>query len=431
MRRTVLPLILLILSAIILSVLPSRSEEGKPAVLVATVSGVINPAAAQYLHKAMVRASEMKASALVIELDTPGGLDASMREIVKDILGSRVPVVVYVSPGGARAASAGAFITMASHIAAMAPGTAIGAAHPVSLTEKMDETMAAKAVNDAAAYIRSLAEKRGRNGQWAEDAVRKSVSATETEALEKRVVDLTAPDLPALLKAINGMRVMTADGERVVDTANARIIREEMGLRDRILSLVSDPNVAYILMLLGFYGLFFELTSPGAIFPGVIGAVCLILAFYSFQAIPVNYAGLLLIIVGIVLFILEIKVTSYGLLTIGGVVSLVLGSLMLFDTLPFLKLSLTVIIPSALLTALFFIITIRLAYRAQRSRPVTGSEGLIGLEGRAKTEITPEGGMVFVHGELWFAFSAAPIHKGARIIVREVKGLSVKVEVLQ
>ncbi|MFA5353115.1 MAG: nodulation protein NfeD [Thermodesulfovibrionales bacterium] len=426
--RRLLSFILCFFSTVFLFSFPSYSGEGNP-VVVATVRGVINPVAGQYISKAIESAGRKKAAALVIELDTPGGLDTSMREIVKAILGSRVPVVVYVAPGGAMAASAGVFIAMASHVAAMSPGTAIGAAHPVSVTEKMDKVMAEKATNDAAAYARSLAEKRGRNGQWAEDAVRKSISATETEALGKGIVDLLAPDLKTLLKEIHGRRVVTAGGEQLLDTAGARIIREEMGIRDRLLDLISDPNVAYVLMLLGFYGLFFELTSPGAVFPGVVGAVSLILAFYSFQTIPVNYAGLLLIITGIILFILEVKVTSYGMLTIGGIASLVMGSLMLFDSpAPFLRLSLAVIIPAAVVTALFFGVTIRLAYRAFKRRPVTGIEGLAGLEGKAHTEITPEGGTVFVHGEFWSAFSDSPLPRGAGVVVTEVRGMRLKVD---
>lgn len=403
-------------------------ENKKSEVFVITVNGVINPVAAEYIGKSIKKAAEMNAEALVIELDTPGGLDTSMRSIVKDIIGSSVPVVVYVSPNGARAASAGVFITMAAHIAAMSPGTNIGAAHPVAVGEKMDKVMAEKATNDAAAYIKSIAETRGRNVKWAEDAVRKSVSATETEALKNNIIDLTAKDINALLSGIDGRTVKTSYGDKALKTAGAKIIRHEMGFRHKILNLISDPNVAYILMMLGFYGLFFELTNPGAIFPGVVGGICLVLAFYSFQTLPVNYAGLLLIIIGLILFILEVKVISYGMLTIGGIVSIILGSLMLFESpLPFLKLSLSVIIPAALVTALFFVLTFRLAYKAYKRRPVTGVEGLVGLEGVAKTDITPGGGMVVVHGEFWSAYSDNVIQKDERVVVEDVKGLRVKV----
>jgi membrane-bound serine protease (ClpP class) len=364
----------------------------------------------------------------VIELDTPGGLDTSMRSIVKEIVGSEVPVIVFVAPGGARAASAGVFVTLAAHLAAMAPGTNMGAAHPVGLGGKMDKTMAEKATNDAAAYIRSLAESKGRNAQWAEKAVRESISATETEALKEHVIDLVTRDLPSLLSDIDGRKVQTAFGERTLRTKDAKVVREEIGLRLKILGFISDPNVAYILMLLGFYGLFFELTSPGAIFPGVAGGICLILAFYAFQTLPVNYAGLLLIILAIILFILEVKIVSHGVLTIGGIIAMIIGSLMLFESPgPFVRLSVYLILPAVIATALFFSLTISLALKAHRRKPVTGKEELVGMEGTAKTDISGEGGMVFLHGELWSAFSGEPIAKDDRVVVEEVSGLRIKV----
>lgn len=430
MNRKFIFLALIFISTVLfLSPLLYSAQNKKSEVLVITVNGVINPVASEYIGKSIKKASEMNAEVLIIELDTPGGLDTSMRSIVKDIIGSSVPVVVYISPSGARAASAGVFITMAAHVAAMSPGTNIGAAHPVAVGEKMDKVIAEKATNDAAAYIKSIAESRGRNVKWAEDAVRKSVSVTETEALKNNIIDLIAKDINTLLSEIDGKKTTTAYGDKTLKTAGAKIIRHEMSFRHKILNLISDPNVAYILMMLGFYGLFFELTNPGAIFPGVIGGICLVLAFYSFQTLPVNYAGLLLIIIGLILFILEVKVTSYGMLTIGGIVSMVLGSLMLFESpLPFLKLSLSVIIPAAIVTALFFVLTFRLAYKAYKRKPVTGAEGLIGLEGVAKTDITPGGGMVVVHGEFWSAYSDDVIHKEERVVVEDVKGLRVKVK---
>lgn len=404
-------------------------ETKKPEVLVITINGVINPVAAEYISKSIKRASEANAEALIIELDTPGGLDTSMRIIVKDIIGSSVPVVVYVSPSGARAASAGTFITIAAHIAAMSPGTNIGAAHPVAVGEKMDKTIAEKATNDAAAYIKSIAEQRGRNVKWAEDAVRKSVSATESEALKNNIVDIVAKDINTLLSEIDGRKIKTVYGERELKTTGVNIIRHEMGMRHKILNFISDPTVAYMLMLLGFYGLFFELTNPGSIFPGVFGAMCLILAFYAFQTLPVNYAGLLLIMFGIVLFILEVMVTSYGLLSLGGMVSLIIGSLMLFESpLPALRLSLSIVLPASIITTIFFVITFRLAYRAYKRKPVTGAEGLKGLEGIAKTDITADGGMIVVHGEFWSAYSDDIISKDSRVIVDEVRGLRVKVK---
>jgi membrane-bound serine protease (ClpP class) len=404
-------------------------DDKKNKVMVITVNGIINPVSSEYIHKALKKASEINTEALIIELDTPGGLDTSMRLIVKDILDSPVPVIVYVSPSGARAASAGVFITLAAHIAAMAPGTNIGAAHPVAIGEKMDKAVLEKAVQDAAAYIRSIAELRGRNIKWAEDAVRKSISATETEALKNNVIDIVSKDVNGLLSSLNDRKVKTAYTEKTLKTSTVEIIRYEMGVRQKILNLISDPNVAYILLMLGFYGLFFELTNPGAIFPGVIGGICLILAFYSFQMIPVNYAGILLIIIGIILFILEVKITSYGMLTIGGIISIVFGSLMLFESpAPFLKPSLLIILPIAFVTAIFFFLTFRLAYKAYKRKPVTGIEGLIGLEGIAKTDITNKGGMVIVHGEYWTAYSDEFIKKDDRIIVEDVKGLKLRVK---
>lgn len=404
------------------------SDEPKKEVVVITVNGVINPASAEYITKNIKRANERKVEAFVIELDTPGGLDTSMRDIVKSMISSEVPVIVYVSPSGARAASAGTFITLAAHVAAMAPGTNIGAAHPVAVGEKMDKAIAEKAINDAAAYIKSLAEKSGRNAKWAENAVRKSISATEAEALKENVIDIVSKDLSSLLSSIDGRTVNTVMGDKILRTANAVVTREEMSFRQKVLNFITDPNVAYILMMLGFYGLFFELTNPGAIFPGVLGGICLILAFYSFQTLPVNYAGFLLVLLGIILFILEIKITSYGVLTIGGVISMVIGSLMLFESPgPFMKLSLSLILPVVIITAIFFTVVLGLAYKAFKRKPVTGSEGLVGLEGRANTDIAKDGGMVSLHGELWSANSDEFIPKGEKIIVEAVSGLKIKV----
>lgn len=395
---------------------------------VISVEGVINPVVAEFIESSIDKAVRDKAEVLVIEIDTPGGLDTSMRNIIKKMVSSEVPIVVYVYPSGGRAASAGAFITIAAHVAAMSPGTNIGAAHPVGMGGKIDKTMAEKVENDAVAYIKSLAEKRKRNTRWAEEAVRKSASITEKEALELKVIDLIASDLKVLLKEINGRKVDTVLGEKVLKTAEAQVVRREMGLRYEILKVLSDPNIAYILLLLGFYGIFFELTNPGAIFPGVIGALCLILAFYSFQILPVNYAGLLLILLAIILFILDVKVTSYGLLSIGGIISMVIGSLMLFESAPgFLRVSLAVVLPAAIITALFFTFTLSLAYKAYRRKPVTGVEELIGIEGVAKTDVHKDG-TVFVHGELWRAWSDEPIKEGSSIVVEAVEGLKLKVK---
>jgi len=411
---------------------PANSVDKPKEVMVINVSGVINPVASEFISKSIKKANEKKYEALIIELDTPGGLDTSMRSIVKEIINSEVPIVVYVSPSGSRAASAGVFITLAAHIASMAPGTNIGAAHPVGLGEKMDKVIIEKATNDAAAYIKSLAERRGRNIKWAEDAVRKSISVTEAEALKEKVIDVVSKDLNSLLSDIDGFKVQTVAGERVLKTKNAVVVREEMGVRHKILNLISDPNIAYILMLLGFYGLFFELTNPGSLFPGIIGGICLILAFYSFQTLPVNYAGLLLIILAIILFILEVKIVSHGILTIGGIISMILGSLMLFESSsPFLKLSLFIVLPAVAVTVLFFSVTLGLAFRAYKRKPVTGKEGLVGEVGIADTNINKDGGMVLIHGERWSAYSDIEIFKGEKILVEDVKGLKVKVKKIE
>ena len=397
-------------------------------VLLIAVNGIINPAEADYISGAISEAERINAEALIIRIDTPGGLDTSMRSIVRDVVGSPTPVVVYVAPSGSRCASAGVFIAFAAHVAAMAPGTNIGAAHPVGIGEKMDKVMSEKVTNDASAYIRSLAKQRGRNGQWAEAAVRGSVSITETEALKMNVIDLVAKDLDDLLGKLDGRKVRTGAGEKVLKTSGAKVVTHEMSLRYRILDLIGNPNVAYILMLLGFYGLFFELTNPGAILPGVIGGICLILGFYALQTLPVNYAGLLLIILGLVFFILEVKIVSHGVLTVGGIISMIFGSLMLFSSAsPYFRLSMVVILTASFITALFFIFTFSLAYKAFRRRPLTGVEGLIGLEGRAKTDITPYGGTVLFHGELWSAYSDKLIPNDSIVAIEAINGLKVKV----
>jgi membrane-bound serine protease (ClpP class) len=406
---------------------PIHAQEKQ--VIVITYDGIINPVAAEFITKAISNAEQDRAQALVIQLDTPGGLDQSMRIIIKEMSGSTVPILVYVSPTGARAASAGVFITLAAHVAAMAPGTNIGAAHPVAMGGgEMDSNMAKKIENDAAAYIKSIAEKHKRNVQWAEQAVRESVSATEQEALKLKVIDLVAENLETFLKDVNGREVVTANGTHVLQTEGSVVKTIEMGTRLRILQTLSDPNIAFLLMSLGMIGLFFELSNPGLILPGVVGAISLILAFYSFQTLPINYAGLLLILLGLILFIAEIKVISYGLLSVGGVISMVLGSLMLIDTdVPFLQISWSVMIPVVLATALFFALSIQLAVRAHNRRPVSGAEGLVGSFGRADSDVFGEG-KVIVHGELWDAISHTPIQKGEEVQVVQVNGLRLLVK---
>lgn len=400
-------------------------------VIVITLDGAINPAAADYIQYGISRAVKANAECLVLRLNTPGGLLESTRNIVSDILRSPVPVVVYVYPPGARAASAGVFITLSAHIAVMAPGTNIGAAHPVSLQGKMDSTMVEKVTNDAAAFIRTISEKRNRNVQWSEEAVRKSVSITETEALKLKVVDLIAENMNDLLNKIDGKEIQTISGTETLHTKGAQIVYVNMSFQQKILSLLSDPNIAYILLMLGFYGLLFELYNPGAIFPGVVGVVSLVLAFYSMHTLPINYAGLALIIFGIILFILEIKIVSHGLLTIGGVICLVLGSLMLVKTgssFEVLHVSWQVIAAVTILTILFFTLAIGLGIKAQTRKPTTGKEGLVNEIGEAISDIDPYG-QVKVHGEIWAAASIeGKISKGSKIIIIEVSNLQLKIK---
>lgn len=395
------------------------------------VDGTINPASSAFIKNAIDKAADANAVCLIIHLNTPGGLLKSTRVIVSDILESPVPVVVYVSPSGAHAGSAGVFITMAAHVAAMAPSTNIGAAHPVSTQGTMDSTMNDKTTNDAAAFIRAIAEKRKRNLEWAEEAVRKSVSITETEALSNKVIDLIARNEKDLIQQINGRVVEMTAGDATLQTLNAKVERVEMNFLEKILDLISDPNIAYIFMMLGMYGVLFELYSPGAIAPGVIGVICLILAFYSLHTLPLNYAGLALIVFSIILFILEIKITSGGLLGVGGVVSLVLGSIMLLKTdsaLEFIRISWGVILSTAILTALFFLFLVRSVVKGQKLKPATGMEGIIGEIGHALARIDPDG-RVQVHGEIWNAESVSgSIESGQKIRVTGIRNLLLYVE---
>jgi membrane-bound serine protease (ClpP class) len=412
----------------------ASAADKKVQVTVTRIEGVIGPATAKYMVQTMSRAEKDGSTCLVFELDTPGGLDESMRQVIKQIMSSRIPIVVYVAPSGSRAASAGAFITMAAHIAAMAPGTNIGAAHPVSLgqSKQTDSTMSEKATNDAAAYIRSIAEKRGRNVEWAESAVRKSDSISESEALKQNVIDLVAPSIRALLDSIEGRQVQVGSKTVTLRTRGASIRRVEMRWHDRFLQTISNPNLAFIFLMLGLLGIYFEFANPGTFLPGVVGAISLILAFFAFQAFSVNYAGILLILLSIGLFILDVKAAPHGALTLGGVVSMFLGSIMLFNSPdPAMRASLAVIIPVVLVTAIFFIVGIWLSLRAMRRRPVTGDAGLIGLEGDARTRVDRKGGRVFVAGAHWSAVSSSEIEEGSKIKVVDVKGMTLTVEKVQ
>ena len=395
-------------------------------VYIIRVADAIGPGIADYIISGIKTAEENGAACLIIELDTPGGLAESMRIIVQNILSSRVPVVVFVYPGGARAASAGVMITMAADVAAMAPGTNIGAAHPVGAGGKdIDGTMSEKVINDMVAQAKSVAEKRGRNAKWVEDAIRESVSVTETEALKENIIDLIATDTDDLIKQLNGREIKDR-GILKLDNVKKVTIKET--LRTKILKTISNPNIAYILMMIGLAGLYFEFSHPGSIFPGVIGAIALILAFFAMQTLPVNYAGVLLIVLAIIFFIMEMKIVSYGLLSVAGVVSLLLGSLMLFKgDGPDMKLSLQVLLPTVILISGFFVAIAGLVFRAQISKPTTGSTGLVGEIGVVKKALTPDG-KVFVHGELWNARAKDPIDKDAKVRIVQVVNLILEVE---
>jgi membrane-bound serine protease (ClpP class) len=419
------PLVFLLLALGLLLQLVSDSAGDDPGqVFILDLEGAISPASAMYVKRGIETASEKGATLVVIRLDTPGGLASSMRTIVKAILNSTVPVAVYVAPSGASAASAGVMVTVAAHVAAMAPGTNIGAAHPVGAGGKdIDKTMSEKVVNDMAAYARSIAEERGRSGEWVEKAIRESVSITADEAVEKHVVDMIAVDLDDLLRKMDGREVMVAGKKVTLRTLGLKRVYYKPGLRDRVLGTISDPNISYILMMIGLAGLYFELAHPGAIFPGVIGGISLILAFYSFQALPVNYAGLLLILLGVIFFILETQVPSFGMLSVGGLIAFVLGSMMLFED---IGVSLSLMMPTILLVGAFFVVVAGLAFRAQRARPSSGKEGLLGEKGFARDTIDPEG-LVFVHGEHWKALSEERIEPGERVEVVAMEGLILKV----
>lgn len=428
---------------------------------------IVSPVIQEYVAKAIRRASDEKAECLIIELDTPGGLLNTTRMMVRDIMNSSVPVVVYVAPGGARAGSAGVFLTLAAHVAVMAPSTNIGAAHPVIMGERgrswkdliqeltkyfeekrrgvekeIQETpapaqeeeeeapdpMSAKVMNDALAWVRAIATERGRNVEWAENSVKKSFSQTEKEALDLRVIDFIARDVNDLVEKLDGREIKLPAGPRTLRTKNASIDRYDLSLRQQILSAISNPNIAFILMLLGFYGLLFEFTHPGFGFPGIGGIICLLLAFYAFQTLPINYAGLLLILLGILLLIAEVKITSYGFLAIGGILTLLLGSLMLIDTsYQFLQISIRVILPFVLATTAITLFLITLVIKAQRRKVTTGMEGLVGQTGTVASDLAPEG-YVFISGELWRAKSPEPLEKGAPVRVLKVEHLTLIVE---
>ena len=416
------------------------ASASRPTVAVLRVDGAISPASADYIVRGIARADAMHAAAVVLELDTPGGLSSSMRDIIKAILASPVPVLGYVAPSGARAASAGTYIMYACHVAAMAPATNIGAATPVSLTgggsvplpssssgkaasSANEGTEMRKVTNDAVAYIRALAERRDRNADWAEKAVRDAVSIPASEAVKLHVVDLIAPDVPALLAAVDGRSVETSSGTHVLRTRGATLETIAPGVRSQFLGVIANPSVAYILLLIGLGGLVMEGMHPGGVLPGVAGAICLLLALYAFQLLPVNYAGLGLILLGVILIVSEAFVPAYGVLGTGGVISFVIGSVILMDTgVPGFGIALPVVVGVAVAAAAILAGIVWMAMRSHRQRVVSGREEMAGAVGEVVADFQGRG-FVHVHGERWQAQSTIPLRQGQRIIVAGMHGL--------
>jgi membrane-bound serine protease (ClpP class) len=417
-----------------LSSLTAAADQGEGAIHVLTVDGVIDPIIANYVSWGLQRARDEGAQAVIIELNTPGGLDSAMRSIVQEIMGSPVPVVVYVTPAGARAGSAGVFITLAAHVAAMAPGTNIGAATPVAIGGgDIPESSRSKLVNDAAAYIRAIAEERGRDADWAEEAVREGVSITAQVALNRGVIDHIAPALPDLLRYLDGQTVTTASGERTVTTAAVPLVHTQMNLAEKLLHFMVDPSIAYLLLTIGLWALVAEFYNPGAVLPGVTGVLCLILAFIALGSLPVNWGGVLLIGLAVALFILDIKVAGFAL-SVGGAIAFVLGSLLLFRPFNPTPLSMPSLSVNPWLVALmtagfvgFFLLVVSAGWRAQRAAVITGPEVLIGQEGRAITDLAPEG-TVLVRSEDWSAEAVnGVIEAGEQVTVVGVDGVRLRV----
>ncbi len=388
---------------------------------------IISPVTQQYITQSLDRAEREHAECLVLVLDTPGGLLESTRAIVKRLMNATVPVVVYIAPSGARAGSAGVFITMAAHIAAMAPSTNIGAAHPV-MSGGSDENnpMADKILNDTVAWITAIARARHRNEAWAKDAVTKSFSITQDDAIRQGIVDMQANNLDELLAKLDGWPVELGGGTRTLATAGAQVVRLPMTPRQQFLAVITNPNIAYLLMLLGTLGLIFEFTHPGVGFPGIAGAICLLLALYAFQALPVNYAGLGLMGLGLALLIAEVKVPGFGLLAAGGAVSLTLGSLILFDPAQGLAVSLKIVLPVVLGISAIILFLLKLVVRAQRQPAATGAQTLIGAQAIAATDLSPSG-QVFLQGELWSAQATGPVRKGDPVTIIGIEGLTLRV----
>jgi membrane-bound serine protease (ClpP class) len=445
-------LLLFIIAALLLDTVSANRTDRHALQL--SIDGTIGPATEDYIERALISAEETKAELVVIRMDTPGGLDTAMRGIIKQITNSSIPIASYVAPTGSRAASAGTYILYASHIAAMAPGTNLGAATPVQLggfsppaaKEKDDETQPAdlkapsevadgakqrKVINDAAAYIRSLAALHDRNQQWAEKAVREAASLPATEALKLNVIDVIAIDISDLLEQIDNREVIVQGHKRILDTSGLGIVRLDPDWRSRLLNVITNPNIAFILMLIGIYGLIFEFSNPGAIVPGTVGAICLLLALYAFQLLPINYAGMGLILLGVALMVAEAFAPSFGMLGIGGVIAFVIGSIILMDTeAPGFGIDISVIITFALASAFISVFVIGMAMKARRRPVVSGMEELIGGEATVINDFD-HNGSVIIHGENWLALSDARLHKGQKVKVTDIQGLTLKVEPLQ
>lgn len=447
-----MPLILLLL----LLPLPLFATAGTPPVTVLTIDGAITPATADYFDRGVKRATANGSSLIVLRMDTPGGLDTSMRDIIKAILASPIPVATFVSPSGARAASAGTYILYASHIAAMAPGTNLGAATPVAIglggpqgeppavphpdgkegkaggdkssPSPPKSTMTEKQIHDAAAYIRSLAQLRGRNVDWAEKAVRDAVSLPAEEALALHVIDYIAPDLSALLATAQGTQVSLQGKQATLDVVGAELIRFDPDWRARLLSVIASPSLALILMMLGVYGMLFEFSNPGYILPGVVGGICLLLALFAFQLLPVSYTGLGLIMLGLVFLVAEVFVPTSGALAIGGAVAMVIGGVILLDTdVAGYGIPLSLIVGLAASSALFVLVVVRLAVKSRKRKVVTGQEQLLGCDGVVMADFAGEG-WAWVRGETWQVKCGAPLRKGQRVRVIRIDGLTLEVE---
>jgi membrane-bound serine protease (ClpP class) len=417
--------------------------------LLLNIKGPIGPAISDYVIRGIETAEGKNAAIVILQMDTPGGLDTSMRDIIKKILSSTVPVVSYVAPDGSRAASAGTYILYASHIAAMAPTTNLGAATPIQIggmpgspdkehsppeknddkaASKKSDTLEHKMVNDAVAYIKALANRHGRNAEWAEQAVREAVSLTAAEALQLKVIDLVAASQAELLQELDSREVVMENGRLTLATEGLVIVPFEPDWRTKILTVITDPNIAYILMLIGIYGLIYELAHPGFVLPGIVGTICLLLALYTFQILPINYAGLALIILGIAFMIGEAFVPSFGALGIGGIIAFVVGSIILMDE-ETMRISLLLIGPIALVSAGFFLWVMTRVYSMRRKKVITGAEEMIGITGEAMENFTREG-RIWVHGESWLAQCAQPVRKGQKVQVTAKEGLLLKVKIL-